>query len=136
MAIGIAVCHSFSPQELADKSGASVNKKHPVIMSAKMLETKTNEDRKIEIKLTIESGNKIYSERRHGFHIPLKLELLDFNQRPVDAILKFPTPKKMPSEFGDYYVYQGAPTILATIPNDVIPAYVRTSYHGFSNQGY
>ena len=116
-----------------------VKKPAPVQLSARLPKTESKAKTTVEISLAIGDEYEIFSERKHDFLLPLKVELLDTELQPIESKVLFPKPKLI--QFGkalggSHFVYYGKPKFVATCSAKAKPAYVRSFYHGYSKRGY
>ena len=126
------VCNLTLGNEKPAQESTNVNLL-PVVLSARSVESKNKLEQKLEIQLTIQDGYEIYSERKHSFLLPLKTEVLDSQMRPITNVIRYPEPKTISFEDtigGHFYAYGGKVKLVATLPFDAQPAYVRMFYHG------
>ena len=132
IAVVIAICLCNAARAVAEDSPREKTnaKPTPLTLSARLVQQKSKSERKLEIQLAIANGYDIYSERKHDFLRPLKLEVLDAKMRPVSHKLQYPKPKPVPFLDGVFYVYHGNVKLLASYAIDARPAYVRVFYSG------
>lgn len=110
----------------------------PVTLSARPLKP-TDSQQSFEIHLKIDDEFEIYSQRKAKFTLPLKVELLDENLKPVKSEFKYPKPKRIPMKEllgSDCFVYSGNPQITAKCDAEHEIKYVRLFSHGYSKRGY
>ncbi len=111
----------------------------PVSLAAGAIHTTSKTERTIEIQLTLGDKFEIFSQQAHKFFLPLKLELLDENLRPIKAKIQFPKSNTIRFDkelVGDYSVYCGKQKLIAKYARDQKPAHARVFYQGYSRHGY
>lgn len=131
------ICSVTCSGEQEHPRKAANMKATPVVLSARPVKSTSKFEQKLQIQLAIGAGYEIYSERKHEFVLPLKLEVLGSRMQPITSTVQYPEPVTVPVDKalgGDYYVYRGNVKLVATYSIDAQPAYVRVFYHGTYKQ--
>ena len=123
------------PQEKLPQ--VKVEEKQPVRVSVS--ETSLTESGKSTLTLTlhIEPGVAIYTndpyEGKPEFEylIPIEIEFLDSNDKPVETEFQFPRGTLISGLMGGNYVYTNAVPIAASFPGDVAVEKLTLKYHGY-----